>query len=205
MILATLVGFAVSISPVGDYFPLVPGTKWTYEDADGRQLVQEVGRPVDIGHDQTATPIKKSASGRDLGTDVMRIDGDTVQLVGYIDKTKDPQLNLFPDPQPLLRISSGKAEWRYTDQVFTENGPMPVQIVCDSNKGPKRKVLDRDVETVVAHSILRFGIGRSAREVRRDMVYGKGIGMVEATEATKIEGKTVKKMLKLVKFEPAEG
>jgi hypothetical protein len=204
MVVATLLGLSM-LSPVGDYFPLVPGTKWTYEDADGRQLVQVAGEPVDIGHDLTGTPIKKSASGRNFGIDVMRIDGDTVQLVGSIDKSKETPLDVFPDPQPLLRISNGKCEWRYTDQIFTENGPIGVQIVCDSNKGPKRKVLDREVETVTAHSVLRFGSGQFAREVRRDMIYGKGIGMVETTEATKIQGKTVKKVLKLVKFEPAEG
>jgi hypothetical protein len=66
-------------------------------------------------------------------------------------------------------------------------------------------VLDREVETVISHSTWRYGTGKNLPEVRREIIYGKGIGMVETIEATKIAGKTVKKVLKLVKFEPAQG
>lgn len=204
MVITALLAAAAIASPAEEFFPLNVGARWTYEDQEGRQLVQTIEAPMDLENGTSAIPRVSSAGGRKMGTELFRIDGDTVQLVGFVDSSKKPPINLFPDPQPILRITSGKAEWTYTDQVFGENGPIAVQIKSDSNRGPKRKVLDREVETVVVHTLIKYGNGARSLEVRRNMVYGKGIGMVETNEATKIQGKTVKKVLKLIKFEPGQ-
>lgn len=196
-------------TPVEDFYPLVPGTRLTYEDANGLQMVDEIGKPVDIGKEVMATPKTSSVSGRSSGSELYRIDGDTLLLVGYIDKTARPpapELNVLSQPQPILRVAkTGKAEWQHLGEISTGLGPVLLRVRGDSSRGPKRKILDREVETLNVHVVSIIGNDAQAVEVRQDVVYGKGIGMVEMTEATKAAGKTVKKVLKLVKFEPPEG
>jgi len=208
MILSVVIAAAALASQLEDFCPMVPGTRWTYEDANGLQVVDEIGKPVDIGKGQTAIPKTTSISGRSPGAELYRVDNDTLLLVGYIDKNARPPapgLNLLPEPQPIVRLSNAKADWQYLGEVPTGLGPVLLQVRGYSNKGPKKKVLDREVETMAVQVISRIGNDAQRVEIRQDVIYGKGIGMVEMTEATKAQGQTVKKMLKLVKFEPPQG
>lgn len=206
MILSALIFAATIASPIEDYCPMAPGTKWTYEDANGIQMVDEVGEPVDIGKHQTAIPKTSSVSGRSSGAELYQIQEDTLYLVGFIDKSKSkPEMNILAQAQPILRAGNGRSEWQYAGEMPTGLGPVLLQVRGDSNKGPKRKLLNREVETLVVHVVSRIGNDKQAVEVRQDVVYGKGIGMIQMSEATKAQGQTVKKMLKLVKFEPPQG
>ncbi|HVT13373.1 MAG TPA: hypothetical protein VHE55_13990 [Fimbriimonadaceae bacterium] len=207
MILTAMIAAVALTSPVEDYFPLAEGTKWTYQDENGLQLIQQAGKQIDIGKGKMATPVSQSASGQSLGSNLYAIDGDTAFLYGMIDPGKaQKDMNLLREPEPVLKVAEGKAEWQYIGELATGAGPVLVQIHSDSNKGPKRKIFDHEVETIVVHAFTRYGNDpKVGVEVRQDMIYAKGIGMVETTEATKAQGKTVKKMLKLVKFEPPQG
>lgn len=185
---------------VEDYFPLKTGMKWTYEDQDGRQLIQEVGEPIELDGGSTVLPRNKTVGGRNLGAELFRTDGESVMLIGFYNSTKKPPVDLLGSPQTILRVGNPRAEWSYTDQTFGANGPIAVQVKSNSNKGGARKFQDESVETVIVHTTIRYG-GKNGFEQRQDMVFGKGVGLLEANEATKIQGKTVKKVLKLIKFE----
>jgi hypothetical protein len=80
-----------------------------------------------------------------------------------------------------------------------------VTVVGTAKPGSKRSWDGHDVDTIQVHVEAKVGEGKGGYDVRQDMVYGKGIGLLETTEATKIQGKTVKKVLKLIKFEPPQG
>lgn len=206
MILTATIAAICIAAPVGDYFPLVEGTKWTYEDESGQQMTQQAGKPLDIGKNRTATPIAQMAGGRKLGSSLYAVDADTIWLYGTMSGTSKPEIDLLREPQPVLKVGAGKAEWKYVGELPTGAGPVLVQIQADSKAGPKRKIFDREVETVVVHAFTRYGNdAKLGVEVRQDMIYAKGIGMIETIEATKAQGQTVKKMLKLVKFEPPQG
>jgi hypothetical protein len=199
MLLSALFAATV-LTSVEDYFPVAVGTKWTYEDQDGRQLVQEIDEPMELEGGSTAIVRSKYAGGRKLGAELFRTDGESVLLIGFHNPAKKPPVDMLTSPQTILRLGNPRAEWSYTDQVFGGNGPVAVQVKSDSNKAGSRKVLDRSVDTVLVHTVIKYG-GKNGFEQRQDMVFGKGIGLVEATEATKVQGKTVKKVLKLIKFE----
>ena len=206
MILTVIAAAAFLSSSVQDYYPMEAGTRWTFEDGNGLQLVEEIGEAVDIGKGQMAIPKVRKVSGRSGSAELYRVDGDTLRLVGFLEKAS-PQdtVTLLKEPQPILRVADGKAEWQYVGEIPTGLGPVLVQVRGDSKKGPKRRVLDREVETLLVHVSSRIGNDRSRVEVKSDAVYAKGIGLVEMNEVTKAEGQTVKKMLKLVKFETQQG
>jgi hypothetical protein len=206
MILTALVAAILMSSSVEDYFPLVPGTRWTYQDDDGREMTQEIGQPIDIGKGIMATPRTTSAAGESGNAELYRTDGDNLLLVGFYDKrSKLSPLTLINPTQIVFRAGSSKVEWKYTSELPTGLGPVLVQVHGDSTKGPRRKVVDRDVETLIVHVVSQIGNEKPGVEVRQDVVYGKGIGMIEVTETRKAQGETVKKVLKLVKFEPSQG
>lgn len=207
MILTAMIAAICIAAPVDDYFPLAEGTRWTYQDENGQQMIQEAGKPVDIGKKETAIPIVQMADGRKLGSSLYAIDGDTVWLCGTLSAgSSKPEMDLLREREPVLKVGSGKADWKYVGELPTGAGPVLVQIQADSKTGPKRKIFDHEVETVVVHAFTRYGNdAKLGVEVRQDMVYAKGIGMIETIEATKAQGQTVKKMLKLVKFEPPQG
>jgi len=205
MILSALVVAAALTSPVEDYFPLTPGTKWTYEDANGLQTIDEVGKPMDVGKGVMATPKLSTTSGHSAGSELYRVDADMIILVGHFNAAARQPLTLMDLPQPVLKVDNGKAEWQYQGELATSLGPVLLQVNGDSSKGPKRKILDSEVDTLNVHVVSRIGNDAQRIEVRDDAVYGKGIGLCELTEVTKAQGQTVKKVLKLVKFEPHQG
>jgi len=206
MILTALLAASAFASTIEDFSPMIPGTKWTYEDGNGLQLVEQLREPIDIGKGVMAYPKSSSASRNASAAELYRIQDNTLEMVGYLDKSKkESPINLFSPPQPVLRVASGKAEWQYSTELPTTQGPVLQLVHADSNHGPKRKILDREVETLIVHVFSQIGNDKEGVQIRQDAVYGKGIGLVEMTEATKAGGRTVKRVLKLVKFEPPQG
>jgi hypothetical protein len=207
MILAAFLA-ATAFSSANDYSPLVPGTKWTYENDSSLQFVEEIGQPVDIGKNQTAFPKVRKIAGKSGGAELYRTEGDTLFLVGGIDNSVKPPaspITLLNEPQPVLRVAEGKAQWKYVGELTTGMGPILVRVQGDSHKGPRKNVLGRDVDTLIVHVESQIGNDRGRVVIKTDAIYGKGIGLVELNEATKAQGETVKKVLKLVKFEPPQG
>jgi hypothetical protein len=155
---------------------------------------------VELDGGQSAVAIA-TTNGTLRSTELFKVDGDTVMRIGFYSPSKKPPVELMPSPQAVLRIGNPKAEWTFTDSTFGPNGPIAVQIKSTSNLGKTKSVLDRAVDTLLVHTVVKYGGGKAGMETVRDTTYGKGLGMIETTEATKVEGKTVKRMLKLVKFE----
>src|SRR5689334_8201092 len=106
MILSALLAVASIASPVEDYFPLVPGTRWTYEDGNGLQMTEEVGQPIDAPKKIKLTPVVTSSGGRTFGSNLYGLDGDTMKLYGTISGSSKSDPNLLKEPQPILRIAS---------------------------------------------------------------------------------------------------
>src|SRR5690349_5793883 len=123
MILTAILATLVLAAPVQDYFPLTPGTKWTYEDENGLQMMEEVGKPMDRGNNRTATPISQSAAGPSLGAHLYGVDGDSVLLYGTID-TSQPKKDIafLREPEPVLRVTATKADWQYVGELPTGAG-----------------------------------------------------------------------------------
>jgi len=205
MILTAIAVFAAMSSPVDDFFPMVPGTKWTYEDGNGLESVDKVGTPVDIGKGAMATPIESDSSGESSGSLLYRIVGDTLMLVGYISKSTNPPLTVMDQPRPVMKVDSGKANWQYVGDLPTSLGPVSMHQEGETTHVGKRKILDREVDAIKVHVTSKIGDGTQVVQIVDDAVYGKGIGLIEMMTTRKANGQSVKVMKKLVKFEPPQG
>ncbi len=203
MSLAVLVA-AVFFVPVDDYFPLQAGTRWTYEDESKALSVDTAHKPIDLGDGKTAVPIETTMGGRPAGIVLYQNLIGTVCIVGFQNKL-GAKADLLESSRPVLMVKEGKATWDYYGQVPSPLGPIPLNIKGSSQPGPKKTLLGMTVDTVSVEMISRVGVGSDAYEIRQSVLYGKGIGMIEMAEATKAGRNSVKRTLRLVKFEPSQG
>jgi hypothetical protein len=203
MILATLLAItAFAPASAAEFFPLAPGTRWTYQDENGVESVDEAGDDFELNKKLTGTPVTTTTAGRNGGVMFYRLDADSLQLLGYANTLTDKSQTVLGEPQPIFRIGAPKSDWKYIGEVSTQMGPVLLQATGNSTRGGRMKVLSQDVETLRTHIVTRIGNDKNGVEITQDVVYGKGIGMAEMMTATKAQGKTVKSVLKLVKFEP---
>src|SRR4051812_40467259 len=117
MLLAAIA--AISLFQSGhDYFPLTPGTKWTYEDEGGVQAVDEAMAPVDVNVGES-TPIKASPIVTTIGakksTPLYRTSDTAVFLLGSGGRGSKPP-DLLPSPQTILDTSKDSLKWEYVGQ-----------------------------------------------------------------------------------------
>ncbi len=186
------------VSPASDYFPLVPGTKWTYQESGERtkfMIVDEVKAPSAIGGRQ-AFPIVSTLDGRLLETRYYRIEGDTVLLVAF-DKQKPLTV-----PHPILKVGDHKTVWEFTGVTPFMNSLAEFAFKADSERKGKRSILGREAECVeVRINGIVDGGGGTKLESRQTAVYAKGIGLVEMRERRVIARNTVESTVRLVQFE----
>ena len=107
---------------VEEFFPLIPGTKWTYvSDVGGNMAstqIDEVKAPVMIA-EKEAFPIVTKVSGRLVGTSCYRIEGDTVYMVA------EAPTKPFATPQPILKYENGKTNWKSESRWALARFEMP--------------------------------------------------------------------------------
>lgn len=192
----------ILLTPIEDYYPLVPGTHLIYEDAaNGVRTEDVIGTPVEIRKDFIATPVRSKIDGRDGGSLFYVTRTDTVSLVAY--QAPQKEVELMVDSQPILKVTTeSKSAWTFQSQLTTGLGPILVSVTGNVTKGKKMMVLGKELETINAKIVSKIGTGAAATEIKQDAIYAKGTGLVELSETSKASGRTSKRTLKLVKFEP---
>lgn len=197
---ASMLPASQSVAPqVGDYFPLVPGTRWTYEERSGRIAAtsrDEVLEPVDVGG-RPAFPIRTTVEGRVVDTRYYRIEGDQVVIVAF-----DPKAPLEV-PQPVLRVGSGRTQWAFAGRIPFMGGPVPLELSGTSVPRGRRKVLGEDREVIEVSIDANFENDANTRLIsRQTAIYAKGVGLVEMTERRTISRTTTETRYRLIRFEP---
>lgn len=220
---------------VADFFPLVPGTRRTYEEKSDRgtlTLVYEVGgRTVVLGDGDAVPVVQKSGFNQVLGTDYYRIVGPTVFIVGKGEERTEKAaitggaidlsaprrkmtvlLELQP-PMPVIRYEGKETTWTFAD-VPAFKAPREEPIKSDetaikgvAKPGALRTVLGRRVETIEVRNEVQLGVGRLAQSVVETSVYGRGIGLIESTRKVSGGGtrKSIEVRTRLVSIEDAKG
>lgn len=204
MILTAVALAVILAGPADDYFPLKPGTKWTYEDENGVRSVDEAQKPLALTGKLTATPVTTTVAGRDSGAMFYLTDPNVLYLVGFGPNAVDVKnVTLLTQPQPIFHVGAPKATWTFDGEMPGPMGPVLIRIKGSSESGKKLTVLGKEVETLSLHTHSRIGNDKRPVEIDQDATYGKGIGLIELKTVTKASGKTASKSLKLIKFEPA--
>lgn len=197
--LCLTLALAPQSSLAAEFFPLVPGTKWVYQE-EGRFLantyVDEVLEPVEIKGER-AYPIAQSREGKVIDTTYYRVFGEGVYIVAYkADQPLDP-------PRLVLKVGERRETWEYVGLTPFLNDPIPLKMKGESNLKGRRKVLGRDLECVEVK--FEAQQGRTTADLvvsRQTCLYAKGIGLVEMTGKTTIDRSTETLKLKLLEYKP---
>lgn len=181
-----------------DYFPLAKGTKWTYVDTGTTAITytDEVSEITKI-LEEPAVCITTKIEGKPAGSAYYRSAGDTVFVVAY-----DP-LNPIAAPHPVLKVADRLVAWEYKGAVPSGGQSLPLEFKATCKPVGERKVLERQVHCIEVHmdaTVLEPG-NVKVRMVQ-DIVYGKGIGMVEMRETTTIGKTKTERTVRLIRFEP---
>jgi hypothetical protein len=201
MILAALAAtlLSASASEAAAFFPLVPGTKWHYEEIGGgaRIYVDEVGAAVEVDG-RPAFPVV-SSQGAQKESVFYRVESDSVNIVAY--EQKDP----LPSPRPVLKVGSGRTRWTYVGETPLFRSPVVLRMTGESNRRGTREVLGQrvDVLEVKLDAKMEADAGTTI-EVVQVAIYGRGIGLIEMTETGKVGANSSRRTLKLIKFEPGK-
>lgn len=186
-------------SPAEAYFPLMEGAKWTYKSEAGGLAATQIdvaGKPVEVGG-SPATPIVTTVNGRTVGTSYYRVEGDTVFLVA-----EDPKKPLA-DPQPVLRVSEGKATWTFSGPTSLMGAAASLDLKGESFHRGERTVLDAKRTVLDVKLEMRISTNEALNIVGKQLsTYAKGVGLIELHSEQTVGKTKSKSSLRLVKFEP---
>lgn len=191
--------YSPSTAGAADYFPLVPGTKWTYREESAfmpGDYIDEVKEPVEIGG-QKCYPVETRLDKKILETVYYAEAGDTLFIVAY-----DPKKPLEA-PRPLFKAGPTKLKWEYTGTTPFMNQPIPIRVKGESVSKGIRKVLDREVECLEVRLDAQLGTEKEKFLIsKQTAIYAKGIGLVEMQEKATVARNTEERKLRLVEFTP---
>ena len=177
-----------------EFFPLVKGNRWVYQDTMN-EYTDEVGVPVTIGG-QPATPVTTILSGKPLDTVFYRVEKDSISIVAY--KANEP----LPAPIPVFQL--GEKNWTFSGVTKWLGGPAPISIKGSSSLGGRQKVLGKEVEVLVVRLNAKIG-GENGASINVNQVatYARGIGLVKMEQENVVNKQKQKSKVELLRFEPA--
>ncbi len=233
-LLAALVLAQSSASTAAEFFPLVPGTRRSYEvkSAQGTTTLTDVVglKPVYFDDQPAMAIVQKSLFNETLGTTYYRVDGPLVSIVGSaedrsaatpnvgdtVDLTrraakKNVLMQLTP-AMPVFRYEGKETTWVYGEvPVYRAIGDAEAirtdktLIKGTAKPGAARDVLGRKVDTIEVRVEVQLNEGRLGQKIVETSVYGRGIGLVEALRKTTADGRTQELRTRLVALEDAKG
>ncbi len=179
---------------VSDYFPVAPGTKWTFsQDSEGvkDEVVYTALAPVKVGR-QMAVAMQQSENGSDT-TLFYHVDDQSLLFVAI--DPKDP----FVEPRPLIRLNTPSNKWRFDYTQQTE----PINVDAELQRIGKRGVLgtERDVMMVILHVTM----GNEGKlHITQTTYYAEGLGMYRMEMYQMLGNIHHSSTQTLIKFEPAK-
>lgn len=199
--LSILASIVIPQATAAELFPLVPGSKWSYEitGSGSGKYDQEVGFPVEIDGKSLA-PILVKVGTKITQTTFYDVAPSGVYILGHDAK------KLWEKPLPVFQIGEKGAQWAFDGPSPYENDTAARMALTGQSKwigeraylGEKRRCLEVKTET-------KIGISAStATRFVQKTVYAVGIGMVEMDEEVTLGKTTNKRKVKIVKFERPE-
>jgi len=180
-----------------EFFPTTPGIVRRYEDTAFPKavLAMRVDDPVLI-NGAMAIPVATIKDDYRLATVFYRVTADEVAIVGY-DSAK-------PLPEPRIVFHIGKDVHSKGETTFMAR-PMSIIVDGESHLGGKRKVLGKDVDVLLV--TLNAQVGKSMEDgflSKQEMVFAKGIGLVEMKETVNAVGSIQSHTQKLKSYSARE-
>lgn len=198
--LVTAIALCVLAPPAAasEYFPLEPGTKWSYESSGdiAGAYDQEVGTAVEVGGESRA-PIIVIERGKIAGQTFYQVTDSAVLVLG-----NDPK-KLLKKPQPVFQIGLKEVKWDFVgDSPYEDDKGATIHIIGQSKPVGMRTVLGTKRECLEVKTENRIGMSDATATVYKQVsTYAKGVGLVEMQETIQFGKKLGKRTIKLTKFE----
>jgi hypothetical protein len=203
---------------VSDFFPLVAGSTWRYEESSGKQIMgmtedkcepkatverletdKESKKEIVVEAKQ-AIPIASYSDGKKIDTVFYEIRDDVVYLVAFGPK------GLLKDPYPVLKFGSGSNKWDYSGSTVFMGRDTQLVMKGSSKKSGVRDVLGDRLETVEVTLEVVLMPGTSIPIKKSQVaIYAKGVGLVEMRETTIVNKNKRVATRKLVSYSPGKG
>jgi hypothetical protein len=187
-------------SSVADFFPLVPGTTWEYQEVAGfnaRTYKDVVGEPVEVGG-KMAYPVISMVDKKEDGRMYYMVEGNTLFLVAY-DANKP-----LGSARPIVKFGPGTTKWEFEGDTMFLSSPAAMKMKCQATLKGKKEIFGKEVEMLE----VRFEgqLGEAGTSIRSNQVayYAKGIGLYEMLSDNTIGQSKSKSSLKLLKFVPGK-
>lgn len=176
MMVTTLVSLAAATS----WFPLEPGTEWTYRiDLDGGVYEHlQVCRiePSIVIEEKSVAPMSVKVGTRELMT-YYAIEGGFVVVAAFA--TDD----LLPKPVPVLPVDPEKGrKWEFSGESEVLGGPAATKSTSVVKGFETLDVLGKPTRAVVVETESVAGGGSTALRTRSIEYYAEGIGMVQRVQ-----------------------
>jgi hypothetical protein len=180
-----------------EFFPVAPGTTWTYEEVAGDARLTFTERAlavVRIG-EREAHPIESTGAGGIRQVTYYAFEGDSVLMLG-----SDPKRPLA-EPYAILRVGERTVRWTFTGSTPFFRDPSPLELRGEASLRGERTVLGRRVRTLQVILDATVGRGETSVHNRQVAVYGRGIGLIELRETARIGKNKYERVRRLVGFE----
>jgi hypothetical protein len=204
MIALALIASLSSMSQVSavDFFPMAPGMNWIYETTgDGAGMYrQSVGGAIDIEGTMMA-PLNIIINNKVVQTTFYRVSLSGVSVLG-----SDPKAFL-EKPQPVFQVDSKGTKWSFEGPSPYEGDKIErMRITGESKIVAPRTYLGEKRECLEVKSETKIGLSESsATVIKQTAYYAKGLGLAELDEVIRAGKRTLKRQVKLIKFEAAQG
>lgn len=199
LLAATLLSQTPTVTlSAADFFPLVQGTRRTYEEKsrDTSQNVDQVGPAVQIkGAD--AIPIITQVNGQTVTTTFYRVSGDTVYLIA------NDMDHPLPKPLPILQVGDKPLQWDYQGLAGEDKWAEAISMKGASKMLGEKMVLGKKVPVLEVKLVTTMGPSMAREVIEQTATYAKGIGLVELTSKTTVGKRSATNQLRLVKVEEA--
>jgi len=147
-----------------EYFPLKPGTKWTYKTGDQTVEVKVSDKTVKFNNED-CVQLETSVGGKVVASELYSIKPDGVYRVKVKDDKIDPAIKVLPIP-----IKKDEA-WKFNSKVGTQTVSGEFKIKNDKEK---IKVQGSEVEAVLVEGS-EIDVAGAKTTVRLWFVKDKGI------------------------------
>lgn len=198
-LLLTTLPQAKSAPDASRFFPLVPGSKWTYdENLNGiqRTTTEVVDGPLRVGPNADVFSIASSAPGERSEFAFFRINGPEVYTVAY-----DPKVPLDP-PIRILTVAN-KGSWSGSSKVKFERANGTLSYKASVRKENPRQVLGTTREVLLVEMTSKIALeGVGTIETIQKSWYAEGIGLIESDRTADLDGFKSRTVRKLLTYSP---
>jgi len=191
---------AISLLPftsASNFFPLIPGTTWTYQDSGSQStIVDIVTVPKIQGDEKPYGVIKQTINGEVIGELSYRVTGNSVYLIG-----KGPSDEIVE--RKILMIG-GSLNWDYFAGAVSPYSTDEIHINAHSEPGTAEKLFGKLRDTIVLSMDATAG-GTKGLNVHQVATYAKGIGLVSFVETGTAGSTKIDHTQTLIDFKPGTG